>query len=269
MGIEDFLISLRGLETLIERFDSAKNTMENAEEQIRVATHHFPSKLKEFDNKTKEPFILRCIGAKPQEKFGFKNIVAPGFAKRSFGKKVKEYEEKRLSAEKEYEKKYAKQRNEIKASDDRNQAKAIEEAELRFIDARALYHQAQKDLSDNDTLTESLKQKKTVSRLISYIEEGRVENHMQAINLWYEEKRKDDESEKEEAHRRKMEEYAKAEYQAAQKAEENAKMAAESARQAEENARQAAENARQASENARQAIKDAQNLKEGSNHYSY
>ena len=99
-------------------------------------------------------------------------------------------------------------------------------------------------------LSGKLKRKEIVITLLEYFADHRADSLKEAINLWYDEKRKDEEEAKAEAHRQEMKALEEEKVRAAQAAEEYAKMKYEEARDAAEYARQAAEDAQEAADAA-------------------
>ena len=76
-------------------------------------------------------------------------------------------------------------------------------------------------LAEDSTVNQKFKEAEIVQQLIEFFEEGRVESLKEAINLWYDEKRKDEEEERAEAHRQELLELEAERVRAAQAAEES------------------------------------------------
>ena len=80
-----------------------------------------------------------------------------------------------------------------------------------------------------------------IEKLIRYFEDKRVDTLKEAVNLFYDEKRKDEEQAREEEHRKQMRELEEERVRAAQSAEDYARMQYDEACNAAEYSRRAAE----------------------------
>lgn len=252
--------NLKSLLELLEEHRAAVQFVENAEQDWKDAKFHFPSELKAFDAEHLEKYVQNNLGEKPQPESGFwkkgvDSVKGLLNRKSSYKQQLKLYEEKRPFVEKAYYAEYAEERNRIRESDEKKHNEAIQVAEEAFVKAKAEVNQYQKQINANTIVADKFKNIETVSLLIQYLEEQRADSLKEAINLWYDEMRKESEAKKEDEHRAAMEEYARRQCEAAEDIAESARQAAQSAEEASEEARKA----REAAEDAKNAAEEARN----------
>ena len=242
------LSKLNNLLELIQAYNLAKEKLEEAEKECqRIKFHYNSNALEVFDSTHLEPYIESKLGEKPKHQDGVINSVKNALRTRnSYSVKLKQYKKNRQSIENEYYKEYAEERQKIIDTEKQKQEDAFKTASDIFERLKSPYQQAKEQLELDMTVSGKFKSEDTVKELILYFTEGRVTSMKEAINLWYDEKRKDEQEELEAEHRATMEEYAKRQCEATEDAAESARQAAESASEAAEEARRAREAAQEA-----------------------
>ena len=214
---------------------------------------NYPSKLKKFDDEHKDAFITGRIGPKPIKPSGVIKLAIPVYLvkKSKYETAIANYDRMYPLAEATYREKYASERAQLAEEDKNEKQQAISSQETTVAVIQKKYETAKAAFEDNDLLSDRLKSKDIVSQLIEFFEDHRADTLKEAINLWYDEKRKDEEEAKAEAYRQEMLELEEERVRAAQSAEEYARMQYEEARDAAEYARQAADDEKEAADAAR------------------
>ena len=254
MEKEEALENLNGLLQLIKEYESAESILKSVEKSLDETKHNYQSKLKKFDDLHKESYIYGKIGPKPQKPEGGIKALLPGYKIKmsKYMEDVKSYDQKHSLAESAYKKRYAVERKRLEEEDESEKKKDITIKEEKVKNASEKYEKAKRALEENEFLSGELKAKKNVVKLIEYLMNHRADTLKEAVNLWYDEKRKDEEEAKAAADRKKLIELQEEQTRAAQAAEEYAKMQYEEACNASFYASQAADDAREAKETAQQ-----------------
>jgi len=258
--VHELILKLKDLLVLIEEYDTAKAEKDSAEQALQSSSL-MPTNLSNFDAAHLEAFIEEKIGPRPEEPGGFIRILVPIYLiqKGRFNAAYAAYEKLRPLAEAAYRETFQSERERLQALDETEKAKKIQAAEEYFSVAKSNLKAAQTRLNEDSTLSSSLKQRDIVTQLISFLEEGRADDLKEAVNLYYDEKRKDEEAEKAEAYRQEMKALEEEKVRAAQAAEEYQRMQYEEAQQAVFYAKQAADAAQDAAYAAQDAAEAAEN----------
>ena len=236
MNIDESLIALNILLSLIEAESVAECEYSSAKEQLKNATDFYKPKLAVFDDANKPGFIAEKIGEKPIAPHGLIKLALPVYLskKKKYDEAKAFYDRAYPLAEAAYREKFNDERKALAEKDKTEQTEAIAIAQAAVERAKEKYDLASKALADDCTLNQKFKETEIVKQLIEFFEEGRVESLKEAINLWYDEKRKDEEEERAEEHRQELLELEQERVRAAQAAEEYARKAAADAREAAE-----------------------------------
>lgn len=239
MNRDESLAALKHLLSLIEEENNKKQEYLSAQKCLKKATSSYATRLGAFDDAHKPRFIADKIGEKPVKPHGLIKFVVPVYLskRKKYMEEIKFYYQEYAWAEAAYREKYKDERNALATQDKVEQAEAITRAQTNAETAKQKYDLAVQALVDDCTVNQKFKEVEIVQQLITFFEEGRVDSLKEAINLWYDEKRKDEEEERAEAHRQKLLELEEERVRAAQEAEEYARQAASDAREAAEMAR--------------------------------
>ena len=233
MNRDESLAALKHLLSLIEEENNKKYEYFSAQERLKKATNSYATRLGAFDDAHKPRFIANKIGEKPVKPNGLIKLVVPVYLsqKKKYIEAKEFYDRAYPLAEAAYREKYKDERNVLATQDKVEQAEAITRAQTNVEIAKKNYELAAQVVVEDCTVNQKFKEVEIVLQLITFFEEGRVDSLKEAINLWYDEKRKDEEQERTEAHRQKLLELEEERVRAAQEAEEYAREAAEMARQ--------------------------------------
>lgn len=245
MEKKEALERLKALDSIICEYETTKANLDRAKTKLGNATNSYPSKLNAFDNATKESFIAERIGNKPVKPTGPIKLAVPVYLvkKSNYEKALHDYEEMRSQAENDYMESYSETRAKLEAEDKAGYQNAVEKAREALSIAQKAFDYAKDKLATDDLISDKLKNKETVWTLIEYFKDQRADTLKEAVNLWYDEKRKDEEEARAEEHRREMRALEEEKVRAAQAAEEYARMQYEESLNAAEAARQAADTA--------------------------
>ncbi len=220
---------IKQLLSAVEEYDRAREAYGPAKEERDRAGKARPSHLKSFDEEHKEAFLEKELGKKPKKPLLIKAMLWPLYAslKKEYEQKKAVYEEAYPKALARYEKLYEKERESLRTLDKEEYGEAVERAESAY---RAVHHRlrlAKQALDEDDLLSDEMKNKEVLKSLLRILEDRRADTMKEAVNLWYEEQRRDEEAKREEAYRKKCLELEEERVRAAQAFEEYAKRQAE------------------------------------------
>lgn len=253
---QELLSNLRELLNIITEHDEAKAEVDIAQQKLQ-SSDIYTTHLETFDADHLEPFIEEKIGPRPVEPSGLIKILVPVYLiqKSQYDAAIATYEKLRPLAEAAYRETFHTERETLRLQDETESAENVEKAKKQLDLSIQRRDEATTKLNLNNTISSSLKQKCIVERLVSYLEEGRADDLKEAVNLYYDEMRKDEEARKAEAHRQEMKELEEEKVRAALEAAEYQKKQYEEAERAAYYAERAAEQA----EEARKAAETANN----------
>ena len=233
MNTNDSINALKHLLTLIMDENATMRDYALAKEHLKNATDFYATKLGAFDDANKPGFIAEKIGKEPVAPHSLIKLALPVYLskKKKYIEAKEFYDRAYPLAEAAYRERFNNERTALAAEDKVEQAKAIAIAQISVDSAKEKYDLAVQALADDRTLNQKFKELGIVKQLIEFFEDGRVESLKEAINLWYDEKRKDEEEERAEEHRQELLELEQERVRAAQAAEEYARKAAADARE--------------------------------------
>ena len=243
------LPELRYLSELLKELDMAE-TEERLARRALDPSFLQSKHLENYDKNHLEEYIKEKIGEKPIEPDGPIKLLLPVYLiqKAQYDAAIANYIKMRPLAEASYREEFHKKRDELRIMDNEEEEQRLTEGKKRLEVAEERLVCAKEKVSSNTTVSGSLKQKQIIDCLISYLEEGRADNLKEAVNLFYDEKRKDEEAKKAEAHRQEMLALEEEKVRAAQAAEKYQRLQYEAAQDAAYYAQQAAEEAREAAD---------------------
>jgi hypothetical protein len=241
---------LSTLERLLEKLEKRDNCLEalnQVQETLEVLAKDEPSeRLVAFDEEHKIAFIESKIGAKPPMPKGILRVVPQVYLYKK--KKHDTYEKVYPLAESAYREAYAKERGTIIKEDEEIRQRELTINNSKLERLKAEYDIAEKSVENDSLLSADMKQTAIIKTLIKYFQDKRADSLKEAVNLWYDEKRKDEEEQRAEEHRKEMKRIEEERLRAEEEAAEYARMQYEAAEEAAEYARQAAYNAEQCME---------------------
>lgn len=236
MNTNDSINALKHLLTLIMDESAAMRDYASAKEHLKNVTDFYATKLGAFDEANKPGFIAEKIGEEPIAPHGLIKLAVPVYLskKKKYAAAKEFYDKAYPLAEAAYRERFNEERTALAAQDKVEQAEAILAAQISVETEKKKYDMAAEALAADCTVNQKFKDAAIIRQLIEFFDEGRVETLKEAINLWYDEKRKDEEEERAEAHRQELLELEAERVRAAQAAEEYARQAAADAREAAE-----------------------------------
>lgn len=221
--------ALNRLQTLLRElsdYEAVSALLNYHNSELNRLIHAYPSKLKLFDDEHHDVFIKERVGSKPVAPHGAIKIAVPIYLlkRKEYKKAFWAYSEKVSIAEEDYKEYFANERDSLIKQDKIEQAKAIEKKRSEIETIELSYNKARAVVENDDVLGESMKTKEIVSALISFLQNNRADTLKEAVNLWYDEKRKDEEAAKQEAHRQEILKLEKERVRAAKEAEDYARL---------------------------------------------
>lgn len=251
MDKQELIIKLKHILTLLEELEVLQQNEKAAADNCLDVRNNYPFKKDAFDKEHKDRFIFEKIGAEPVKPNGIIKLAVPVYIakKNRYKVQVQNYEELYKLAEQLYYETFSEELAVLEQTDKVEQADAILKADQHHRQCLDDIEKCCDNISQNTVIDDSLKTKEIVTKLIGYLTVGRSDSLKEAINLYFDEKRKDDEQKKAEQHRNEMIELEKERVRAAQVAEMYQQMQYEETQRAADEAERAAEYARQAAEN--------------------
>ena len=219
--------SLKDLLSKITELDSAYSDLQRCKSNMKQARTNSQSKLFDFDREHKTAFVQEKIGPRPKGPSKKTKLAPPVYLVllKKYKKKLLEYEKLLPLAEAAYREKYAEERKKLAELDSDEQKEKIRESEIALQKAKEKYSLIETEIKSVDLLSKELQKSVVVKQLINYLENNRADTLKEAVNLWFDEKRKDEEAAKAEAHRKEMKLLEEERVRAAKSAEEAAKSA--------------------------------------------
>ncbi len=257
MDNKEALSSLLTLRERIQKTDLAKAEFEASTEALKKAEIRQPRAVNEFDQKTKNAYVISHIGEEPSKPKGIIKLAYPVYRakKKEFEKKYAEYRIRYDECVAAYYEEYSDQRNKLESEERSEIAYNIQTARQLYNVAKERFETASQELNSDKTLSDKLKRVDVVDELIEIFQDQRADSIKEAVNLFFEEE-----------HRRRLEEYAQEQVRLTSEATEFARQAAESAEEAASRADEAIrqvenaiDRANEAYEKAEEAYSEAQN----------
>lgn len=219
--VQELSVKLHELLLAIEEYELADQEMFSIQQSLYSPSLQ-PSNLKKFDSDHMEQFIEKKIGVRPVEPDGLIKLLVPVYLiqKAQFDVAIATYNKMRPLAEAAYREEYTMQREQLRKQDEYEKNNMLITANNRIAAVKKKLAAAKERIDANNIVSTNLKKKNIIIKLISYFEEGRADNLKEAVNLYYDEKRKDEEDQKTEAYRKQMKSLEEEKVRAAQAAEE-------------------------------------------------
>ena len=221
---------LKDLLAQIENFSSAASGLDDAKTKLNALRTKSPSAVRDFDSTKKKSFIESKAGHEPTKPKGAIKLAVPIYLskKKAYEKEYADYMERYKKAEKEYYAEFKDAREKLESEEKAAIAFEIQLAEDALNRATEIYQSAATLLSENEVLSEKLKDASIVATLIEYFQDQRADCIKEAVNLYYEEE-----------HRKRLEAFAEEQVRLTAEATEQARLAAISASDAADSAEEA------------------------------
>lgn len=244
---------LENLYRLSSTYEAAQCSVTSAQIALKTAQSYSPSRLATFDSTYKENFIRNEIGEKPKAPSKWNPLNHTKKRKDAIQKSIADYEQKRTSAEAAYYKKYQEKRQSFKEQDRADKVSKIAIAQENLSSATSVLVSSQQDWESDTLLSSRLRNAHTIKKMLEFFEDGRVDNLKEAVNLYYDEVRKEEEARLAAEHRQKIENMIADQNSSIQHAVDLAETASEQVSDALQLAREALDRADAAYERAESA----------------
>ena len=206
MEQNNIYIQLKELLRITENYEEASRIVNDAQKSVSMALSFTPDRLKTFDKTYKEEFIKSIAGDEPKPAAVWNPLNHTKKRKKSALKVAQIYAEKKELAETQYYEKHKEERSIIEKDD-------AAAKESKIIGAKFALAVAQRKLEDVESawkmdtlLSEHLRKSLTIKKLMEYFKDGRTSTLKEAVNLFYDDERKDEEARLASEHRKKIEE---------------------------------------------------------------
>lgn len=205
MERQEIVNQLIVLKTATLNYEEDTKAVNDARSSLEEAKSYMPSRLSSFDEHYKKKYVLEQIGPEPKP-LGKWNPLNLSKKKREAAETArKEYAQKKACAEEDFYKLNEKKRRAFEKEDAEDKASRIAAAEKRVEIAKEKIA-ASRDIWSQDTLlSERLRNVEAITKILELFEDGRVDSIKEAVNLYYDELRKDEEARLAAEHREKME----------------------------------------------------------------
>lgn len=179
-------------------YEQVSTDYEQAKEKLEKAKQYVPQRLSEFDEKYFPEFVESKIGNRNQPKeFGF--LDPRRFSKKAIEKRNNEIDKhNKIMSElkRDFDLQYEKKREGFKKADEEEKALKVQSAEEEFLlKEKELKIELSKVESVN-LLPKSMFSSVIIDRLMNYFSDWRVDSMKEAINLYFDEFWKQEESRK-------------------------------------------------------------------------
>ena len=232
------------------QYEEAQKSVEKAIEAKKATEEFVPSNLSSFDATHLSQYIQNIVGDEPKRGSKWNPLNHTKKKKEEVRVAFEEYERKVSKAKEQYYEEYKQQREELLSKDSFEKSQKLKEASEMFDSAVEQKNKAEQLWNGNTLLSERLKNSQTITRLIEYFDDGRVDTLKEAINLYYDDMHKEKESRLAEEHRKRLEEIILDQNESIQHAIEVAENAQSTASEALDLAQDAIDRADEAYEHA-------------------
>lgn len=197
--LNNLLAKLQNLHEIEVELTQAKRKLEKVET-------HFEGKLAVFDREHKEKFITQRISSAPTAPKGIVKLAFPVYLskKAKYQKEQAIYEGRLARILDDYMKVYSAERAELETADKANYDAAKLQASDYVSSIQAKYSEVYSSVKADTTISERFKNIGDLKEILSFFEDGRVDTLKEAVNLWFDERRKDEEAQREAEHRQEM-----------------------------------------------------------------
>lgn len=196
---------LKELEAASFNYEAALKNKERAKAELVLAESYNPSRLSTFDGLYKNKYVLEKIGEKPKPLGKWNPLNLSKKKREAVVASIEEYSKKKAKAEEEYYQLNEKQRRTLEKEDADDKANRISVAKEKFDFAEENLKKICLAWEYDKLLPERLRNTTTIRKILEFFEDGRVDTMKEAVNLYYDEIRKDEEARLASEHREKIE----------------------------------------------------------------
>lgn len=191
---KNIIETLQELKKLVIQYETAVDNFEQSKILLKNAKEYQPTRLKNFDEEYLPKFIEESIGEKPKD---FGKVDPRKYFKKTTQKKekvIEEYNQKLKFAKEEFYKKYSEKRELFNKYDCQEKEEKIYIAQEKFDSTKNVLEKESQKIDSVGVLPRMLMSSIIIDKLISYFDNWRTDNLKDAINLYFDEKWKIDES---------------------------------------------------------------------------
>lgn len=194
---------LSELNNLMDQIDECEDAEAEYEEVSKIVVHRpHPSRLEKFDEKEKNNYIISVAGNAPEQPE--KSLIGSKTKQKKYEEQLEQYNEAVKKAEADYETKFASERSALKQKDEIEYNEIKKNINSKKEKAKIRLEEAKKNLNNNNLLGTDMKNGDTVETLYSYVINHRCDSLKEAVNLFFEEKRTEENHMKEDEFRKKL-----------------------------------------------------------------
>lgn len=188
------------------QYEEALKNVENATKAKTAAEEFVPSNLSSFDLMNQVQYIQNIVGEEPKRGSKWNPLNHTKKKKEEVRVAFEDYERRVSKAKEQYYEEYKQKREELLSKDEYEKSQKMKEASELLASANEQKSKTEKSWRGNTLLSERLRHSQTITRLIEYFDDGRVDTLKEAINLYYDDIHKEKESQLAEEHRKRLEE---------------------------------------------------------------
>lgn len=206
MEVNNIIKELKTLQELLISKQSKEESLKEIRKELHLNYDIKFNTLGTFDNNNKKNYILSKIGKAPEyikPKLFLPNLVKK--AKEEHQTKVKKYNEDYRKAEIEYYNEFNEIRNKLKNEDENNKKACINKIEANYNKVEKEIKLIINLIEKTTIISKAYWDINSVSKILAYFENKRVETIKEAVNMFHEEKRFEEEKETAQKHREKIE----------------------------------------------------------------
>ena len=206
MEVNNIIKELKTLQELLISKQSKEELLKEIRKELSFNYDRKFNTLEKFDNNNKKNYILSKIGKAPE--YIKPRLILPNLvkkAKEEHQSKVKKYNEDYVKAEIEYNTEFKEIRNKLKNEDENNKKACLNKIQENYNKLDKEIKLIINSIEKTTIISKDYCDINSVSKILSYFENKRVETIKEAINMFHEEKRFEEEKELAQKHREKIE----------------------------------------------------------------
>lgn len=245
---------LKKLEEVSFNYEKALKDEEKAKDELILAESYISSRLSTFDGHYKNKYVLEKIGEKPKPLGKWNPLNLSKKKREAVVASIEEYSKKKAKAEEEFYQLNEKKRKALEKEDVDDKVNRISVAKEKLNLAEEHLKRVRLAWKQDELLSERLRNTTTIRKVLEFFEDGRVDTMKEAVNLYYDETRKDEEARLASEHREKIESAIKQQIVTLQEVVDKVDSATSNADEALRLAREAIDRADEAYSRAEEAI---------------
>ena len=202
----NILKELKELQQLLNLKETKETLLSDVQKALNADYDKVFCKLEQFDSVMKKNYISSKTGEKPV--YVAPKLRLPNFIKRAkdeYQAKLDKYNETYKQTEQEYYYCFKEKRAKLKNEDERDKTEYINQLREKQFKAEKELEYILNSLETTTIISKTYWKEIVVLKIISYFENNRVDTMKEAINMFHEEKRLEEEKELAQKHREKIE----------------------------------------------------------------